>query len=284
MKVKNFKVQHVNFKFFRIAYLFSVILLILFGNVDLYSQEKLQEIPLENIKGSAIGNNQESIGQIINRAVNHAKIEALKKVGIEENISSYTDYFKSENNNSYEELFTSDILSDINGAVKNVEILDTIRQFNEYGQLSIQVRINCTVIKYLVKKDLSFNAWINGIKAFYPNETSLNFSIKTTKDAFVNIFIFNEEEAYVLYPNDYEKSYLLKNGMEYNFPSKAADYILFTKKKSEVHRMIIVLTKQEIQYTEEVEYQKIIDWIFSIPPDLRLIRSFGFTVIKENKV
>jgi hypothetical protein len=46
--------------------------------------------------------------------------------------------------------------------------------------------------------------------------------------------------------------------------------------------MIMVLTKQEIYYTGEVEYQKIIDWIFSIPPDLRLIKSFGFTVVREN--
>lgn len=266
----------------RIINLFLFLLLI--GSLNLFAQEKVKEIPLTNIKGTAIGNNNESISQIMNRAINNAKIEALKKVGVEENILSYTDYFKFENNDSYDELFISDILSDIRGAVKNVEVIDTIKEFNDYGHISVQIKINCVVVKYLSKKDLSFGVWIDGVRAFYTNEAQLNFKLKTTKNAYVNIFVFNEDEAYLLFPSEYEKSFLLQSNIEYSFPTHAAEYILFTKKKSEVHRMIMVFTKEEISYTGEISYKEIIDWIFSIPPDIRMIKSFGFTVVQEDKL
>jgi len=42
--------------------------------------------------------------------------------------------------------------------------------------------------------------------------------------------------------------------------------------------------KEDIPYTNDVEYKKIIDWIFSIPPDMRIIKSFGFSVVNEDKM
>lgn len=41
---------------------------------------------------------------------------------------------------------------------------------------------------------------------------------------------------------------------------------------------------KEIPYTGEIEYKQIIDWIFSIPPDMRIIKSFSFSVVQENKM
>ncbi|MCK5168373.1 MAG: hypothetical protein KAQ75_00730 [Bacteroidales bacterium] len=268
-------------QFFNVLILIGAITLF---NINLTAQEKVKEIPLKNVQGTEIGNNNESLNQILQRAVNNAKIEALKKAGIEENITSFTNYFQSENNNTYEELFTSDILSDINGAVKNVEIIDTVRRFNKYGQPDVQVTINCIVVKYLSHKDLSFDVFVDGIGMYYPNETKLIFRIKPMKDAYVNMFLFNKTEAYQMFPSNYEKSFILKKDTEYNFPTEAVDYILYTNKKSEPHRMIMVFTKNEIPYTGDIEYKQIIDWIFSIPPDMRIIKSFSFNVVKENKM
>lgn len=251
---------------------------------NLTAQEKVKEIPVKNIQGTAIGNNNESLNQILQRAINNAKIEALKKAGIEENITSFTNYFQSENNNTYEELFTSDILSDIKGAVKNVEIIDTIKRFNDFGQLNVQITINCIVLKYLSNKDLSFDVFVNGIGMYYPNETKLIFRVKSTTDAYANMFLFNETEAYQMFPSKYENSFLLKKDKKYNFPTDAVDYILYTNMKTEPHRLIMVFTKQEIPYTGEIEYKQIIDWIFSISPDMRIIKSFSFNVVKEDKL
>ena len=248
-----------------------------------FADNTIKEIKMNAIKGLAIGGDNESIEQVTQRAINEAKTEALKLAGIEENIASYTDYFQKEDKGSYEDVFTSDFLSDIRGAVKNIEIIDTKKSFDEIGHLKVEVTINCIVVKYLTVKDLAFDAWVDGVGMFYPNETNLLFKVKPSKDAYVKIFILSETDAFQLFPSEYEKSYLLKANTQYNFPSETMDYTLYSDKKSEVHRMIMVFMKEDIPYTRDVEYKQIIDWIFSIPPDMRVIKAFGFSVVNEKK-
>ena len=262
----------------------ALFLILIFLSTKLIAQEKVKEINLTNIVGKTIGNENESIKQVTERAVNEAKIQALKEAGIEENISSFTDYFQSEHNNNFEELFTTDILSDIRGAVKNIEIVDTDKSFNEFGNVVVAVKINCTVVKYLSNRDLTFDVWVEGVGKFYNNDSKLIFKVKPTKDCYVNIYIFNEREAYKLFPNEYEQSIRLNANTVYTFPSYKVDYWLDTQNESEAHRMIMVFTKDKIPYTGKIEYKEIIDWVFSIPPDMRVIKTFGFSVVKENKM
>lgn len=259
-------------------FLFSII------SQVVYAQEKVEEIKMNSVFGVAVGGDTESVGQVTQRAINEAKVEALKRTGIVKNITSFTDYFQSESNEEYEELFTSDILADIRGAVKAVEVINTKKSFDEAGRLMIEVEINCVVLKYLTEKDIAFDAWVDGVGMFYQNEENLRFKLKPSKDAYVKIFIFSETEAFQLFPSEYEKSYLLRANIEYEFPSKMMDYTLFTNKKTEVHRMIMVFMKKNIPYTNNIEYKKIIDWIFSIPPDSRVVKTFGFNVVTENKM
>lgn len=261
-----------------------VIFQIFFASHTVFADKNVKEIKMTEIKGMAIGGDNESIEQVTQRAINEAKTEALKLAGIEENIASYTDYFQKEDKGSYEDVFTSDFLSDIRGAVKNIEITNTKKSFDEIGHLKVEVIINCTVVKYLTEKDIAFDAWVDGVGMFYPSETNLVFKVKPSKDAYVKIFILSETEAFQLFPSDYEASYLLNANTQYNFPSETMDYTLYTEKKSEIHRMIMVFMKEDIPYTSDVEYKKIIDWIFSIPPDMRVIKSFGFSVVNEEKM
>lgn len=257
-------------------------LFILIPNV--HAQKKVKEIKIAEAKGIAIGADNESIAQVVQRAIDEAKVEALKQAGVSENIASFSDFFQSEEDEKYEELFTSDILSDIRGSVKDIEILDTKRSFDDFGHLKVEIIIHCTVVKYLTEKDVGFDVWVDGVGMFYPNNTGLKFILKPSKDAYVKIFIFSETEAFQLFPSKYENSYLLNANQQYHFPSETMDYTLYTDKKSEIHRMVMVFMKEDIPYTNDVEYKKIIDWIFSIPPDMRVIKSFGFSVVNENKM
>ncbi|MCB2194579.1 MAG: DUF4384 domain-containing protein [Bacteroidetes bacterium] len=262
----------------------ALLLILASLSLNLRAQNKVKEIKLTNISGKAIGGNMESLQQVKERAINEAKISALKQAGIEENISSFTDYFQSEHDNKLEELFTTDILSDIRGAVKNVDVIETKKYFNDFDKLVVEVRINCTVVKYLSERDLTFDVWVDGIGKFYTDNSKLVFKVKSSKDCYANMFIFNQDEAYKLFPNGLEESFLLAQKTEYVFPTYKADYYLETKKDSEAHRMIMVFTKMEIPYTGKIKYKDIIDWIFSIPPDMRVIKSFGFTVVQEEKM
>lgn len=251
---------------------------------NIQAQKKVEEIKIKEVQGIAIGSNLESIDQIVQRAINEAKVEALKQAGVAENIASFSDYFQTENDEKYDELFTSDILSDIRGSVKDIEVLDTKKFFDQTGRLKIEVIINCTVVKYLTEKDVAFDAWVDGVGMFYPSETNMMFKVKPSKDSYLKIFIFGESEAFQLFPNEEEESYMLNANKQYNFPSELMEYELYTDKKSEIHRMVMVFMKEDIPYTYDVEYKKIVDWLFSIPPDMRVIKSFAFSVVNEDKM
>jgi hypothetical protein len=89
----------------------------------------------------------------------------------------------------------------------------------------------------------------------------------------------------VLLPNDYEKSFLLKANNTYTFPNPnlIESYELTIDSKSankETNRIVIVLLKKDIYYTGTINYKDIIDWIMSIPPNNRRIKSFSFEVYK----
>ncbi len=260
------------------------ILSIVLSFQPLSAKKKVKEVKIEGVKGMAIGSTTESMEDVTARAINEAKTEALKRAGVAENIASYSDYFKSEEAGNYEELFTSDILSDIQGSVKDVEVIDVQRGFTQEGNLKIEVTINCTVMKYETEKDIAFDAWIEGFKMFYPTGTPLTFTVKVSKNAWIKMFLISESEAYQLFPNDYESSFVMQANQIYDFPTTHIDYILETDKKSEIHRAIIVLLKEDIPYTQSVEYKEIVDWIFTIPPDMRIIKTFGFSVVDEEKM
>jgi len=254
------------------------------NSFHLQAQKKIEEIKITGVSGKATGGENETLAQVEQRAVNEAKTEAVKQAGIEENIASYTDFFQKEENNQYADLFTSDFLSDIRGSVKDIEIVKTYKSFNEFGLPQIEVLINCIVVKYLTEKDLAFDAWIEGVGMFYPSGSDLLFKIKSSKDTYLKIFIFGESDAFQLFPNEQESSFLLKANQMYSFPSETMEYELYTNKKSEVHRMVMVFMKDDIPYTNDIEYKKIIDWIFSIPPDMRIIKTKTFSVVQEKKI
>ncbi len=262
-------------------YLFACFV-VLFAFTVSAQDEKLEEIKLTGIVGEALGGEQMSPEQVKQKAINAAKIKALQKAGIEENIKSYTDYFRSESDNTMEELFTSDVLSNIEGTVKEIEVVDAKPGFTMENQIKYTVTINCTVVKYNVSKDLTFDAWIEGIKPFYKAGSGLTFTVKPTQPCYIRAFVFTDS-SYILLPNDWEKSKLLAAHEITAFPDESimnSYEMTIYKKEKETNRLIIVLLKKEIYYTGNLEYKEITDWIMSIPPDERMIESFAFQVFK----
>jgi hypothetical protein len=245
--------------------------------------EKLLAIIL--IIGMALGGETLSPEQVKQKAINDAKIKALKESGIEENINSYSDFFRAETENSMEELFTSDILSQINGTVKNVEVLSSKPSFTPEGQLKYEVTIKCTVLKYNSTSDLAFDAWIEGIKPIYKEGEGLSFTVKPTQPCYVRAFIFTNQ-SYVLLPNNYEQSNQLLQQTTYPFPDPELvdSYELTIENKGlqrELNRLVVVLLKEDLYYTGKVNYKDITDWIMSIPPDERHLESFSFEIYRE---
>lgn len=263
----------------------AIICAILICTTSIFAQRKTTEHKIKEISGSAVGGGSQSPEQVKQKAINAAKVEALKEAGVAENINSYTDYFRSETEDKMEELFTSDILSNINGTVKDVVVLESKPSFTPEGQIKCDVKISCTVVKYKTTKDMSFTAEIDGIKSVYKVGDGVSFKIKPHKNCYVRAFWFTTE-SFVLLPNEYETSALLSAQTNYRFPDEnlidAYEVTIDNEKLDrETNRLVILLLKEDLYYTGKIAYKPITDWIMSIPPDERLIESFAFEVFRE---
>jgi hypothetical protein len=254
-----------------------------FSSQSFAQKNKTTEHKVKSAIGVAVGGQSMTTAQIKEMAINKAKVDALQQAGIEENINSYSDYFRSETNDKMEELFTSDVLSNIRGNVKDIQVIGEPEiKVTPEGQIQIKTEISCTVIKYTTSKDLEFDAWVTGVKnnKFYNEGNTLTFQIKPSLPAYVKVFMFTGE-SYILLPNAYEPPVLLQANIAKKYPSAKIDYILDAGGHDrEMNRMVIVLTKLNIPYTGTADYKEITDWIMTIPPDERVIKSFAFEVVR----
>lgn len=266
----------------RVVFIFLLSVFVLSTNT--FAQKKLKEHKIKNAVGEAIGGPTNTPIEVKQMAINNAKIEALKKAGIEEHINSYTDYFRSEASGQMDEIFTKDIISNIRGSVINVEeIKDGFKQsFSPEGNIKVSVSINCTVLEYLTPKDLEFDVWVEGIKKIYKEGDSLSFEVKPTVECYVRAFMFTKKEDFVLFPNEYENSILIPKLATQRFPTFDGTYEVDAGGENrELNRLILVFLKKDIPYTGEVAYKHITSWIMTIPPDERIIKSFSMDVYKD---
>ena len=261
-----------------------LILFIVLGlSVNLFAQKVIE---VKGIKGIAYINGDVSPNEAKLQAINEAKLNALKAAGIGENIKSYQLLFSSEDKNDYSQFFSSDIQSEIQGAVQDYSIQNQITVQKNELELYVEVTINASVIKYDVKPDIAFDVNIEGIKAVYNNDSKLNFTIKTTKESYLTIFCISDVDATQLYPNEYEKQTQIKPLNVYSFPSSNFQYELHTDlPKSETLRLIFVFTKEAIPFIKMDKDQvttndAIFSWIYSIMPDQRKVEYHTLVIQK----
>jgi hypothetical protein len=238
---------------------------------------------VDNIAGSSAVAGDVSPNTARIQALNNAKINALKAAGIDEHINSYQILFSSQLKNDYTQFFSSDIQSEIQGAVRSYKINSEKLYCKSAGEISYDVNIDATVVKYDTRPDPAFTANIGGVKGVYGNGDNLAFNLKATKDCWLTIFNITDKEALLLYPNDYEKQSELKKLENYSFPTAKIDYTLGNEtKKDETNRLIFVFTKEFIPYIKTnkqvTSHEDIFSWIYSIPPDKRKVEYFTLSI------
>lgn len=264
----------------------KIIVLLLFVSFSFSSiaGDEIQKIKLKNIKAYAVGAENQSPEQVKQRALNEAKLIALQKAGVTEQITAYSDFISKENENQIEEIFNSNVLNDMQGVVQDIELVSEEKIINDRGLLEIHIVANITVLKFKSGMDPSFDLWVKGIKPVYVIGENLEFTIKPNKNAYLRAFVITEtNEAYQLFPNDYEGNFELKEKESYDFPRAAIDYKLDCTREKEGHRLILVTLKTDIPYNKEVSYKALMDWIFQISPDQRRITTYSFDVFMNKQ-
>ncbi len=262
---------------------FFLCFLILLSANNLLAQKS---IALSGINGAAFIAGDVSPNQAKAQALNDAKINALKAAGIGEHINSYELLFTSQQKNDYSQFFSSDIQSEIQGAVQSYEIKNEKIYCKSEFEIIYEVTIDATVIKYETKPDITFDANIEGIKGTYNNDDKLTFTVKVTQACYLTIFNITDKEAFVMYPNAYEKQAMCKPLESCNYPIAKIDYTLHTElKQQETNRLIFVFTKTLVPFIKMDKEQmttneNIFTWIYSIMPDQRKVEYLTLSIQK----
>lgn len=237
--------------------------------------------------GNICINDNQSYEETKTIVLNDLKLEALRKAGVKEYISEFSTLNISEKNNQFKDIFYSNFLSTISGAITKVDITQETRGYDNILKCSyINLEIIAKVKKYKSKTDPKFKAKIEGIKSYYKSGDNLVFDVSPYKSAYINIFYIGEYESAILFP--YEKNqdtYLTKN-----IDRRFNEFIASSEKERELGRLIIVLTKDyypfefterdELGYYTKTNIDDIMNWILSIEPIDRKDYTFELNIVE----
>lgn len=239
-------------------------------------------VEVEDVKGIGVISGRSSEVDARRDAIDRAKIEALRKAGVSEHIQSYELLFTSERDHNYSQFFSSEIQSELRGAVLDYDITDEQRMINPHSNnFEIAVTLNARIIKYSKLPDPAFDVRVSGIKAVYNEGEFLEFEVISTLDAYLNIFNITDDEAYLMYPNPWEKQQIIPAGRRISFPfradnTQAVDYVLEKPSdEPQTNRLIFVFTKTPITFLHYRGEEQLtttgdmFSWIYSISPDMR---------------
>lgn len=214
------------------------------------------------------------------KALYDAKQKALKKV-CGEQLKSWdmlTSGAEGENFNSVN-------MIQVDGEIIDFEVVDHGSDKNPARDNEI---IFWCVIDAIVKKgiepDPDFDVVVRGIRGSYQAEEELTFSILSSRDAYLKVFIFeNEELGYRLYPNDNEQNVKITANEECRFPTnRRSVYELYTEKDIETDILVFVLTKSERPFMEETTSRREIErWMAKIPNDQKFVSYKSINILKK---
>lgn len=259
------------------------VILCSFSGLMLNSVSGQEEKEVKGVKGEGIIVGRVSEAEARKDAINRAKIEALRKAGIAESITSYQMLFKSEVENNFTEFFSSDVQTEIQGAVRFYKIVKEERKSNEH-YFSYEVILDATVVIYDKHPDVEFNVQIGGIKSIYENGEMLSFNIVSTKDTYLHIFSIDDNVASLVYPGQYEEFRMITASNKIRFPY-GADYELYKDGAGPVfNRLVFVFTKEKVHFldhtgdAQETTSEKIFSWVYGLSPDQRVVQYKTFSI------
>lgn len=220
-------------------------------------------------------------------ALNDAKIEALRKAGIGETVSSQQLLFTSEINNDFKDFFSSGTQIEIKGAVQSYEVRSEKLYCKEQtGGIYYSVTIDANVIKYNTTPDPTFDVTVEGVSPVYVHNTNLKFSLRSTLGCHLLIFSIGDAATTVLFPSLYEESFKIKALKEYQFPISDINYTMFVDSgMMETNRLVFLFTKKKFTYIKAkaggvTSKEDLFSFIYSIPPDERKIEYLTYVITK----
>lgn len=248
-----------------IAWMFLVACL---ASSSLYAQKPVK---VKGAQGRWQVNDNTTLKEAEERAFLEAKKEALRRAGVMESVWSVFGQITQESGTEFTEAYSQMNVLAIGGMV-NV----TNKKVEEVWDADVRSLYKVVTIDALVQKeqmaDKSYALEVKGISTLYKEGDVFTCNLKVHgTDSYLKFFWFDSAGGALLYPNAYEADVLLKAGKVYNLPfSNAVDYRMEKQgTESEKVNMMMVATKEKIPFTDEVNYQNVLKWVYSIPSDKR---------------
>ena len=234
-----------------------------------YAQNKR----VRNITGRCEVTRDISLAQAEERALEDAKINAMRKAGVSERLWSVTGLINEDDGSEFSQVLSRMTTLEINGliTVRDVVYSEEVIDGRRYAVATIDADVKLVDTKV----DLTFQMEVNGIKGVYESGENMTFTVKLYgHDAWLRVFWFDDNGGMLLYPSSYDNDAPLKKDKEYAFPlNPSIDYVMEKLDKShkmETINIIAVATKRNIPFIEDaVTFDSVLKWLYTIPADER---------------
>lgn len=232
--------------------------------------------------------NTDSYDTALKKALNDAKSKALTKAGVTEYLSEYTRLFTSESNDNITEVFNSDLLIHLGGAIEkwDYKTEPEMKFDSEMGSSYIEFEIWAKVKKYKSKPDPTFKARVSGLETSYRNKDPIEFSVYPFQDCYLTVFYISENKAQIVFPyNLQQKTFIQGNTkMDIDYLEANADV------EFDHGRLISVITSElypfefaksdEDGYLTNTSVEDVFKWILTIEPSNRKEYYHQFVITK----
>ncbi len=234
-----------------------------------YSQNK----KVRNVTGRCEITRDLSLSQAEQKALEDAKLNAMRKAGVSERLWSVTGLINEDDGSEFSQVLSRMTTLEINGLI-TVRALAYSEQVID-GRRYAVATIDADVKLVDTKVDLTFQMEVNGIKGIYESGDDMTFTVKLYgHDAWLRVFWFDDNGGMLLYPSSYDNDATLKKDKEYTFPlNPSIEYVMEKLDKShkmETINFIAVATKRDIPFLEkDITFDSVLKWLYSIPADER---------------
>jgi hypothetical protein len=214
------------------------------------------------------------------KALQEAKLNALRQAGVGENISENSLLFQQSSAEKADALFSSLISNQINGEIAGFEILsEGLKTIMDRPSYEVVIRAE---VKVYDKEEASgIQLELGGLRNQYFDQEGLQFSVLPNRAGYLQAFVVSEAEVYQVYPNAYEKGGLLEGGQKVGFPvNKTVDYILETTKAEAIHYLVLVYTLQPVSIATPANLNELLSRISRIPRSQKTVSWHSFLVRK----
>jgi hypothetical protein len=222
-----------------------------------------------------------SLNRAKEKALQEAKLDALRQAGVGEQISETNMLFQQSTTEKADALFSSLISNQINGEIAGFKLLsDGLK--SEAQPPVYEVVIEAEVKVYEEEETSGIEVELSGIRDQYFDQEALQFSVESNRDGYLHAFIVTESEVYQIFPNDYEKVHALAGGKAIQFPiNTGIDYQLETTKPEAIHYLVLLFTTEAVKLSPPATLNELLARLSAIPRRQKTVEWHSFIVRKK---